>query len=209
MADEEQTRDEIEEIANDDEPVQEAVIETITEEEIKPPVKAKAKSKAKAKIKITKQPIEPIKEEECSGVSRDPLDGRDKVPSSPIKEEDEPVVEEPPEKIDKNKQTVQCPDCHLSMTQHTLKYTHKKRGYCKGAFQESKTETTAEVKTVKDTPGLTKQKPTKTITNITDEIANTYIRENPETVTNYLRNERVMKTQRKQMHARSLLNNAF
>ena len=31
MADEEQTRDEIEEIANDEEPVQEAAIETIIE----------------------------------------------------------------------------------------------------------------------------------------------------------------------------------
>ena len=58
-------------------------------------------------------------------------------------------------------------------------------------------------------PGLPKQKPTKTITNITDDIVNTYFKENPETVTNHLRNERVMKTQRKQMNARSLLNNVF
>ena len=36
-----------------------------------------------------------------------------------------------------------------------------------------------------------------------------YIRENPETVTNNLRNERVMKTQKKQMNARPLLKNAF
>ena len=51
------------------------------------------------------------------------------------------------------------------------------KGYCKGAFQEeSKTETTAEVKTVKEQPGLTKQKPIKPLTNITDEIVNTYIK---------------------------------
>ena len=31
---------------------------------------------------------------------------------------------------------VNCQDCNLSMTVHTLKYIHKKRGYCKGAFQE-------------------------------------------------------------------------
>ena len=103
---------------------------------------------------------------------------------------------------------VQCPDCNLSMTQHTLKYIHKKRGYCKGAFQEeSKTEATTEVKTFKEKepPGLPKQKPTKLITNITYEIVNTYIKANPGTVTNYLRNERVMTTQGKQMHVRSLL----
>ena len=82
---------------------------------------------------------------------------------------------------------VQCPDCHLSMTQHTLNYIHKERGYCKGAFQESKTETTAEVKAVKEPHGLPKQKPIKTITNITGDIVNTYIRENPDIVTNHLR----------------------
>ena len=32
---------------------------------------------------------------------------------------------------------------------------------------------------------------------------------NPDIVSNYLRNERAMKAQRKQMNARSLLNNAF
>ena len=61
----------------------------------------------------------------------------------------------------------------------------------------------------KEPPGLPKQKPTKTITNITDGIANTHIQENPDIVTNDLRNERVMKAQRKQMNARPLLNNAF
>ena len=116
-----ETREEIEEIVNDEppvqEPVQEAVIETILEEEAKP-VKAKPKAKAKPKIKITEEPVEPIKEEI-------------------IKEEPEPIieVEENPKWIDKNRQMVNCPDYNLSMTQHTLKYTHKKR-YCKGALQE-------------------------------------------------------------------------
>ena len=54
-----------------------------------------------------------------------------------------------------------------------------------------------------------KQKPTQTKTTITNDIVNTYIKENPDIVTNYLRNERVMKAQRKHMNARSLLNNAF
>ena len=59
---EEQTRDEIEEIDND-EPVQETAIEEVIEEEehkAKPVVKAKPKAKAKPKIKITKEPVEPI-----------------------------------------------------------------------------------------------------------------------------------------------------
>ena len=43
MSDEEQTRDEIEELVNDDEPVQEAIIEDVIEEEVKP---VKPKSKA-------------------------------------------------------------------------------------------------------------------------------------------------------------------
>ena len=49
MSDEEQTRDEVEEIVND-EPVQEAVIETIREEEVKP-VKAKPKARQKQNLK--------------------------------------------------------------------------------------------------------------------------------------------------------------
>ena len=105
---------------------------------------------------------------------------------------------------------VQCPDCNLSMTQHTLKSIHKK-GYCKGAFQEVKEEIQEEpqeYKTIVKEPGLPKQKPLKTITNITDEIVKTYIKENLESVTSYLRNERVMK-HREQMHVRTLLNNAL
>ena len=44
---------------------------------------------------------------------------------------------------------------------------------------------------------------------ITQDIVNDYIKENPDIVSNYLRNERAMNAQRKQMNARSLLNNAF
>ena len=177
-------------IVNDDPPpVQEAVVETILEEEAKP-VKPKPKTKAKPKIKITKEPAEPIKEQ--------------------VTKEPEPIidVEEKIKNIDTTKQMANWPDCNLSMTQHTLKHIHKKRGYCKGAFQE---EVKEEVKkgVTKEPPGLPKQKPTKTITNITDDIVNTHIKENPGTVTDNLRNKRVMKAQRKQMNARSLLNNAF
>ena len=71
---------------------------------------------------------------------------------------------------------VQCPGCSLSMTQHTLKYIHKKRGYCKGAIQE---EVKEEVKVKTNPPreqALGLVKPTKSITNITDEVVNTYIK---------------------------------
>ena len=60
----------------------------------------------------------------------------------------------------------------------------------------------------KEPPGSPKQKPSTPLTNLTDDIVNQYIQEHPDTVSTYLRNERSMKAQRKQMHVRNLLNNA-
>ena len=79
------------------------------------------------------------------------------------------------------------------MTQHTLLYIHKRRGFCK-----------ADVKPEVVPEPIVQQKP-----KITEDVVNDYIKENPDVVSNYLRNERAMKAQRKQMNARSLLNNAF
>ena len=45
-------------------------------------------------------------------------------------------------------------------------------------------------------------------TTLTEEV-NDHIKHDPDTVSNYLRNERAMTAQRKQMNARSLLNSAF
>ena len=90
------------------------------------------------------------------------------------------------------------------MSQHTLKYIHKKRGYCKAVVEEATAE--PEPKITAQPPGLQKQ---PTSNNMTDDMVNQYIKENPEVVSNYLRNERLMKTQKRQMNARSLLNNAF
>ena len=67
---EEETREKIEEIINNEEPVacvseapQEAVIEPIIEEEEEVKPKPKPKSRAKAKIKIVKEPVvEPVVE---------------------------------------------------------------------------------------------------------------------------------------------------
>ena len=82
------------------------------------------------------------------------------------------------------------------MTVHTLKYIHKRRGFCKAV----------------KAPGPEKPVPepvVQTKPKITEDIVNDYIKQNPGTVSNYLRNERAMKAQRKEMNARSLLNTAF
>ena len=109
----------------------------------------------------------------------------------------EKPVEKPEPKVDKLKSIVQCPDCLLSMTVHTLKYIHKRRGFCKAVVKADEPEQTPEP--------IVQQKPKP----ITEDIVNDYIKQNPDIVSNYLRNERAMKAQRKQMNARSLLNNAF
>ena len=176
MTDDELTRNQIIDIVNNEEaPVKEEIKEEpVKQEEIKP----KAKRASRAKVKIVKESVEPVE---------------------PIVV-DEPVVEEKPEpKVDKLKSIVQCPDCLLSMTQHTLKYIHKRRGFCKAV----KTEAVPE-KTPEPVPDQPKLKP-----KITEDIVNEYIKDNPDIVSTYLRNERAMKAQRKQMNARSLLNNAF
>ena len=85
----------------------------------------------------------------------------------------------------------------MDMTVHTLKYIHKRRGFCKADVKP-------EVVPEKTPEPIVQQKP-----KITDEIVNDYIKQNPDLMVNYLRNERAMKAQRKQMNARSLLNNAF
>ena len=86
----------------------------------------------------------------------------------------------------------------MDMTQHTLKYTHTRRGFCKAE------KAPACASYASQTPEPEPQKP-----KITDDIVNDYIKQHPELVSNYLRNERALKAQRKQMNARSLLNNAF
>ena len=143
-------------------------------EEPKP--KAKAKSRAKPKIKIVKESVEPVE---------------------PVIEEAIVEVVEKPKKVDKLKEIVKCPDCHMDMTVHTLKYIHKRRGFCKAVVKAEEPEQTPEP--------IVQQKPKP----ITEDTVNDYIKQNPDIVTNYLRNERILKAQKKQSHARILLNNAF
>jgi len=162
---EEETRDEIIDIVNNEEPII---------EEVKP--KSKPKSRAKPKVKITKEPVEPIVVEEA-------------------------IVEvvEPPKKVDKLKEIVECPDCNMKMTVHTLKYIHKRRGFCKAVKPEAVPEAVPE-------PLVHQQQQPKPIT---EDTVNDYIKQNPDIITNYLRNERILKVQKKQSNARIVLNNAF
>ena len=162
---EEETREHIEELINKEEPVKDE--EIIEEEEAKPKAKPKAKSRAKPTIEITKEPVEPIVEEEPT-----------------VEEEPAPV------KVDKLKQTGKCLDCNMDLTVHTLKYTHKRRGFCKAVKSEPE-------KTPEPVPEQPKPK-------ITEEIVNDYVKQNPEIVSTYLRNERSMKAQKNQMHVRTL-----
>ena len=179
MTDEEKTSEQIIDIVNNEEEIvkeeikEEIKEEPVKQEEVKP--KAKRASRAKPKVKIVKESVEPV----------------------------EPVIEKPEPKVDKLKSIVQCPDCLLSMTVHTLKYIHKRRGFCKAVKAEVVPEKTPEP--VTEPVSVPKQKPKP----ITEDIVNDYIKQNPDIVSNYLRNERSMKAQRKQMNARSLLNNAF
>ena len=117
---EEETRDDIIDITNNEEPVKEAIIEEvkeeikeeIKEEESKPKARPTSKARAKSKIKTVKEPVEPV----------EPI---------VVEEKPEPVVEEPPKEIYKLKEIVKCPDCNMDMTVHTLKYIHKRRGFVK------------------------------------------------------------------------------
>ena len=120
---EEETREEnYSGIINNEEPVKE-----------EPKPKAKAKSRAKPKVKIVKESVEPV---------------------VTIVDEVEPVVEvvEKPKKVDKLKEIVKCPDCNMDMTVHTLKYIHKRRGFCKAVKsrrtrQHTRTNSTTNTKT--------------------------------------------------------------
>jgi hypothetical protein len=179
MSDEEKTREQIIDIVNNEEPVNDEPVKEEVNEEVKE-VKPKAKRASRAKVKIVKESVvsEPVVEV---------------VEEKPV----EPVIEEKPKKIDKLKEIVKCPDCNMDMTVHTLKYIHKRRGFCKA---DVKPEVVPEpiVQQQQQQP-----KP------ITEDTVNDYIKQNPDVVTNYLRNERILKAQRKQSHARNLLNNAF
>ena len=86
--------------------IEEIVTEDPVQEEYKQVVKAKAKATAKAKVKMIKEPVETMVEETII---------------------EEPIQEEKPKRNNKLKEMVKCPDCNLSMKQHTLNYIHKQK----------------------------------------------------------------------------------
>ena len=167
---EEEARDQTEEIINNKEPVKESVIETIIEEEEKPKSKAEAKSRAKPKHnKITKEPVEPV--EPVESIIEEPIVDKKsraksniKITKEPVVEEIEPVVEEPEQlkKMNILTQIVKCPDCNMDMTQHTLNYIHKRRGFCK-----------ADIKAEPEQTPEPEQQPKP---KITEDIVNQYIK---------------------------------
>ena len=85
------------------------------------------------------------------------------------------------------------------MTEHIWKYIHKRSGFWKADKQNNAVET----KPVGPPPSAPEPK------QITEDTVHDYVKQNPDKVHNYSRNERIMKTQRKQINARSLLSNAF
>ena len=88
----------------------------------------------------------------------------------------------------------------MDMTVHTLKYIHKRRGFCKAVKEEPEKKVPASEQPVPvPEPAVVQQKP-----KITEDAVNDYIKQNHDMVNNFLRNERPMEAQRKQMHVRSL-----
>ena len=77
--------------------------------------------------------------------------------------------------VDILKQIVKCTDCNMDMAQHTLKYIHKRRGFCKAVKAEPE-----------KTPKPEQQKP------ITEDIVNDFIKQYIDIISNYLRSERAM-----------------
>ena len=101
-----------------------------------------------------------------------------------------------PDKPDKNKELVSCPDCGLTITYHNLRYTHER--YCKGRKEEE----------TPPPPALERTTTTVTST-MTEENVNSYIKNNPEILTTFLRNERANKANKRQANAKALLAGAI
>ncbi len=106
-----------------------------------------------------------------------------------------------PDKPDKNKELVLCPDCGLTITYHNLRYTHKR--YCKG----NKETALAPTPPVPTAPGL--ERSSSSTATMTEEVVNTYIKNNPEILTTFLRNERANKANKRQANAKALLAGAI
>jgi hypothetical protein len=150
---------------------------------------------------VNETPIEPVKMKKprAKAKPKEPTITKEDIMEAVKEATKKPV----PDKPDKNKEMVTCPDCGLSITYHNLRYTHKR--YCK-ALKE-KEEAPASSSTDPAPPVQPVLQRTKTVTNEYD--VNEFIKNNPEVITNYLRNERANKANKRQFNAKALLSNAF
>ena len=152
---------------------------------------------------VNEEPIEAVKMKKPRAKAK-PKAKEPTITKEDIMEAVKEATKKPiPDKVDKNKEMVECPDCGLSITRHNLKYTHKR--YCK-ALKEQEVPASSST----DPPIALKALPLvreKRITDVDD--VNEFIKNNPEVITNYLRNERANKANKRQFNAKSLLAGAF
>ncbi len=165
----------------------EQIVNNIVDAEASPsePIKAAKKPRAKAKPK-----------------AKEPTITKEDIVLAVLEATKKPV----PDKIDKNKEMVTCDKCGLSITYHNLKYTHNR--YCKALKLEKQEEASSSVVAQVPPPGLLQRTKTVTATADVDDV-NEYIKNNPEVLQNYLRNERANKANRQKFNAKALLAGAF
>ena len=152
---------------------------------------------------VNETPIEPVKMKKprAKAKPKEPTITKEDIMEAVKEATKKPI----PDKIDKNKEIVTCPDCGLSITQHNLRYTHKR--YCKALKLEKQEEASSSKDPLPIAP---KAQPLVREKRTTDDYdVNEFIKNNPEVITNYLRNERANKANKRQFNAKSLLAGAF
>jgi hypothetical protein len=156
-------------------------------------------------------PIEPVKMKKprAKAKPKEPTITKEDIMEAVKEATKKPI----PDKVDKNKEMVECPDCGLSITRHNLKYTHKR--YCK-AIKEQELPASSSKDPLPIAPKAQPlvrggAQPLGLPARTTDdsEAVNEFIKNNPEVITNYLRNERANKANKRQFNAKSLLAGAF
>jgi hypothetical protein len=162
----------------------------MTEDSVTPPVVEETREEIKQVVNNEEptEPVAPVKMKKPRAKAKPTITKEEIVLA--VLEATKPPPK--PDKPDKNKELVTCPDCGLTITYHNLRYTHKR--YCKGIK-----EAPPQLALPPPPPALERT------TTVTEEVVNTYIKNNPEVVTNYLRNERANKANKRQVNAKALL----
>jgi DNA-directed RNA polymerase subunit RPC12/RpoP len=151
---------------------------------------------------VNEPPIEPVKMKKprANAKPKEPTITKEDIMEAVKEATKKPI----PDKVDKNKEMVECPDCGLKITYHNLRYTHKR--YCK-ALKEQEVPASSSTEPIPIAPKALPLVREKRTTDVDD--VNEFIKNNPEVITNYLRNERANKANKRQINAKSLLSNAF